>query len=109
MKSRVWLVGLVTVTSLGIGTLPTRADEATVQQCSQDIVITGSDNYAQQGCQQTSVQNREGRNRRSNTGRVLTGTQRVDILGDYNRTNQNIRQSNTESDRQPRARRRYRY
>ncbi|PSB04764.1 hypothetical protein [Merismopedia glauca] len=108
MKSRVWLVSLLTVSTLGIGTLPTRADEATVQQCSQDIVITGNDNYAQQGCTQVNVQNREGRSRRSNTGRVLTGTQRVDILGDYNETHQNINQRNTESDRQPRARRRYR-
>jgi hypothetical protein len=108
MNSRVWLVSLLTVSTLGIGTLPTRADEATVQQCSQDIVITGNGNYAQQGCQQTSVRSREGRNRRESTGRVLTGSQRVDILGDYNETHQNIRQSNTESDRQPRARRRYR-
>lgn len=108
MKNRAWSIALLTVASLGMGTLPTRADEATVQQCSQDIIITGNDNYAQQGCQQISVQNRLQRNRRSNTGRVLTGTQRVDIAGDGNETFQNIQQRNTETDRQPRARRRYR-
>jgi hypothetical protein len=107
MKNRVWLASLLAVSSLGIGTLPTRADDATVQQCSQNIVITGNDNYAQQGCEQVNVQNRVGRKSRTdNTGRVMTGDQRVDILGDGNESFQNIRQVNSETSRPSRRRHR---
>jgi hypothetical protein len=111
MKSKVWTIALLTVASVGGFSLPSKADEATVQQCSQDIVITGNDNYAQQGCTQVNVQQRQGRRTRgSNVGRVQTGSQGVDILGDGNETFQNINQINIEQQREraERARRRYR-
>jgi hypothetical protein len=111
MKSKVWTIALLTVATVGGFSLPSKADEATVQQCSQDIVITGNDNYAEQGCTQVNVNQHQGRRtRRDNSARVQTGNQGVDILGDGNSTYQNINQLNIEQQREraARARRYYR-
>ena len=100
MNSKFWMIGLLTVTAISTFSLPSRADEATIQENSQDVIVTGDDNFAGQYSNQESRQTRRGN--RDNSGVVQRNNQGSDILGDGNATEQDNNQSNVSNSRRNR-------
>jgi hypothetical protein len=95
------VIGL-SVATLGLS-LPAHADDtATVNQTSQDAVITGKGNATSQS-NDTTVRNRAaGRSTGSNTGTSNSTDQKVDVLGDGNATSQKNSTDVNNSRRTPR-------
>ena len=100
MNSKFWMIGLLAVTTIGAFSLPSRADEVVIQESSQDVVVTGDDNFAGQYSNQESRQTRRGN--RDDSGVVQRNNQSSDILGDGNATEQQNNQSNVSHSRRNR-------
>jgi hypothetical protein len=100
MKRQALVFGLLTLTSLTGFVLPTRADEANVQDSGQEIVITGDGNTARQSSNQSNRTNRRGS--RDDAGVAQNCGQLTDIQGNDNNTNQSCRQSNVSRSRRNR-------
>lgn len=94
MKSSHILSLTIAVATIGLS-LPARADNATVNNNVQSVVITGNNNTVNQN-NNTSIQN-NGRSNLDNAGTAVRNRQAVDILGNGNFVNQSnqtqIRQS----------------
>jgi hypothetical protein len=96
MKTQILAFGLLALTSLTSFALPTRADEAGVQE----IVITGDGNTANQSSNQSNRTNRRGN--RDDAGVAQDCKQLADIQGNDNVTNQDCTQSNRSTSRRNR-------
>jgi hypothetical protein len=77
----------LSVATLGLS-LPAHADEATVINSDQQVVVTGDANTTNQ-TNRTVVSNRQtGRRTGSNVGTSVNNVQGADIQGNFNETNQ---------------------
>jgi hypothetical protein len=93
------IFSVLTLTALGMVSLPASADEAVIQDTQQSVYQTGADNYAGQSSIQKTRSNQRGYND-GNTGQVQTSDQLSDQYGVGNTSEQRVRQ---ESDRQNRG------
>jgi hypothetical protein len=90
------ILGLLTLTALGIASFPVHANEgdsAVVQDTRQTVYQTGNDNY---GSQSTMQRNRiyQSGSREGSTGDVQTSDQLIDQYGSGNMVEQRVRQEN---------------
>jgi hypothetical protein len=92
------ILGLLTLTALGVVSLPASADDATVQDSRQTVYQNGVDNSAGQSSVQKNRASQEGR-RDGNTGQVQTSDQLTDQYGIGNTSDQRVRQENVRKDR----------
>ncbi|HEY9704439.1 MAG TPA: hypothetical protein V6C58_18465 [Allocoleopsis sp.] len=93
MNNKILLVSLLTLTTLGTLTLPGKADQAIIQETTQDTVITGNRNYSEQNSVQINIQRTRQRNN-NNTGTVQRVRQQSDVAGNNNDSVQNSVQVN---------------
>jgi len=91
MLSKISALGALGVLALGVAALPVKADTATVQQSTQETIITGDGNDVDQRVRQES-QIRTRVNSRSDDGSsigtVQDGLQVTDVFGDDNEVDQ---------------------
>lgn len=88
------MIGLVTVATLGVISLPLRADDAVIQESVQEAINTGEDNTSVQNSYQDSRIERKSRNRYNDndTGVVQRSDQYCDQYGANNLCAQNTEQ-----------------
>lgn len=88
------IIGLVTVATLGVISLPVRADDAVIQESVQEAINTGEGNTSVQNSYQDSRIERKSRNRYddNDTGVVQRNDQYCDQYGENNLCAQNTEQ-----------------
>ncbi len=101
MLNKTLVVGLFSVTAMGLMTLPAQADTATVQTITDDIYIEGYDNTWRGSTEQESYTGRV--NGRSDVSTVQDAYTRATVVGEGNRVYQQNRQTNrtVEMNRRP--------
>ncbi len=97
------LVGLLTLATLGIASLPAQAggyrvtgDSAVVQTSEQRAVVIGNGNFVDQNSTQTNIDRRGGGV--GNQGVVQDQLQNADVYGHHNQIRQSNRQTTVEAD-----------
>ena len=92
------ILSLLTLTALGVVSLPANADEAVIQDARQTTYQTGENNYSGQSAIQRNQNSRRG-DRDGSTGQVQTSDQLSDQYGVGNTSQQRVRQDNTSQQR----------
>ncbi len=92
-----FMIGLLTISALGVISVPTRADDAVIQDSTQETINTGEGNTSIQNSDQRSQIDRRSRDEYSNyddsdAGVVQTNDQYCDQLGEDNLCAQNTDQ-----------------
>lgn len=91
------IIGLFAISALGVVSLPTRADDAIIQDSAQETINTGEGNTSIQNSNQESRINRSSRDEygnydKSDAGVVQSNDQYCDQLGEDNLCVQNTDQ-----------------
>ncbi|MCC0177504.1 hypothetical protein I4641_10995 [Waterburya agarophytonicola K14] len=118
--SKQLVFALLAVSTIGLFSVPAKADDALIQESIQESVVTGSDNVSVQNSNQrnqqyTEYRDNHGRYGRDNynyndngsTGIVQRSDQFCDQVGEYNTCVQDAQQSNNSHTRRERRSRSY--
>ena len=102
MLSKISALGALGVLALGVAALPVQADTATVQESTQQTIITGDNNDIDQHVRQESrIRTRVNSSSSSGSsiGTVQDGRQITDVFGDDNEVDQDTDQYNVIQER----------
>lgn len=100
MLKRAYALGLLSLTSLGMISLPAFADTAVIQRTTQDLYIEGQRNTAVQDSQQININRQTNvRHRDANVGVVQDTYQGATVVGKDNAAYQGSTQININDER----------
>jgi hypothetical protein len=101
------IFGLLAISTIGLGSLPVRADDAVIQETRQESYNTGNGNVSvqhsrQQNRNSSDYRDKYGYYENNNTGIVQRSQQYCDQFGEYNACIQDAQQQNTTHNRRSR-------